>query len=72
MLSGLSLWVQSGHPDATSGASPVQWEQLPLPLSPGPRASLYPCQTLNWPRLGEGSEGQSSILLPTQGTARPQ
>lgn len=47
------------------------WEQLPLPLYPGPRASLYPCQTLNWPRLGEGSGGQGPMFLPTQGTVGP-
>lgn len=47
------------------------WEQPPLPLSPGPRASLYPHQALNWPRLGEGSGGQGPICLPAQGTVGP-
>lgn len=40
------------------------WEQLPLPQSRGPRASLYPCQTLNWPTLGEDSGAQGPIFLP--------
>lgn len=43
------------------------WEQLPLPQSRGPRASLYPCQTLNWPTLGEGSGAQGPIFLPPPG-----